>query len=89
MNTQKTDIEITNVLDSSYITELKTGAWKKQLNELSDGTYEIEVYWCAWIYENERNDHYQKHFDNLQPAEYFYGGLRNIAQAKKSMWRDI
>lgn len=83
----KEDAEIQNVLDSGYIQELKTGAWKKQLNEMTDGRYLVEVYWVPWISEVGREDQWEKYFTDQNEAEKFYQSLKTIAQVKKQMGR--
>jgi hypothetical protein len=78
-------LEIENVLYSGYIYEGTTGAWKKQLNEMSDKSYLVEVYWVAWIGEVGKSDEYEKSFTELNEAETFYQNLKTIAQARKKM----
>lgn len=80
-------MEIHNVFGSEYMAELKTGSWKKQLNEMTNGTYQVEVYWVPWLSESERIEEWEKSFANLKEAEQFYESLKKIAQARKSMTR--
>ena len=79
--------EITNVLYSEYIYEGKTGAWKKQLSEITDGRYLVEVYWDPWIGEVGHEEQRERYFTDLKEAETFYQGVKTIAQARKRMER--
>lgn len=83
----KEDAEIQNVLDSEYMQELKTGAWKKQLNEMTDGRYLVEVYWVPWISEVGREEQWERYFTDQSEAEKFYQSLKTIAQVRKQMNR--
>jgi len=80
-------MEIHNVLYSEYMKELQTGAWKKQLNEMSDGRYLVEVYWVPWIHEVGPTEQREKYFSDFKDALSFYQDLKTIAQARKRMER--
>jgi len=78
----KDSLGIVNVFASSYIQELKTGAWKKQLNELVSGEFMIEVYWDNWLYEPTKAETYERIFPTEQEASAFYGNLEGSAWRK-------
>lgn len=82
--TRTADTEIRCVVASGYIEELKTGAWKKQLNELTDGTYEVEVYWFPWIDGQEREEHWEWHFPDQAKAERHYSSLAKMSHVRRS-----
>ena len=63
------------VIDSKYIKERKTGAWKAQINELEDGKYLVEVYWDAYYLEVGRDEYYYKIFENEGEAQKLYDAL--------------
>ncbi len=79
--------DIEGILASAYMKELQTGAWKKQLNEMTDGRYLVEVYWVPWISEVGRTEQWEKYFTDLKEAERFYQDLKTIAQTRKRMSR--
>jgi hypothetical protein len=78
-------MDIEEVLASDYIIKLKTGAWKKQLNKMSDSTYLVEVYWSPWISEAGREQQWEKTFTDEREAYRFYENLKSAAQVKKTM----
>jgi len=78
-----TDTE--EVLASAYIQELKTGAWKKQLNRMTDEKFMVEVFWVPWYLEAERPERWEKWFDTENEATVFYKELGNMKQVRKMM----
>lgn len=81
------EIEIVDVCYSDIFAKLKRGGWKKQLNELSDGTYEVEVYWVHWITEEPHGNYYQRSFVSEENALVVYNDIDTISKAKKLLYK--
>ena len=76
--------DVKEVIASDYIKELKSGAWKKQCNRMSDG-FIVEIYWTPWIGENEKQGHWEKEFATEKEAYAFYESLDNMVQVKREL----
>jgi hypothetical protein len=76
-------VEIENVLASDPVVERKTGYWKKQLNEMSDGRYMVEVYWFEYLHETGSDDFYVAWFDTEEEATSVYERLTSMEKVKK------
>jgi len=77
------DVEPKDVYASAFISELKRGAWKKQLTEMTDGTYLVEVYWFPWLFEPDRPERWEKSFKNEKKAWEVYNSLTSMRKVKK------
>lgn len=76
-------MEIANVLYSDLFQEGKIGAWKKQLNQLSNNTFEIEVYYFPYIHEMTKPTTYDKTFKTELEALNIYEAITSTQKAKK------
>ena len=74
--------DVEDVLAADWIQELKTGGWKKQLNLMDDGSYEVSVYWVRWRFETERNDLWLQYFDDEKEAQRMYDSLKSMSLVK-------
>ena len=82
------NLEIMDVLDSGFIKELQTGAWKKQLNKGQYGKFEVEVYWFPWVHEGERRGHWFRIYCCEAEAQAVYDSLTSLRRVKKILVRD-
>ncbi len=82
------EAEIANVECSEPVVELKTGVWKKQFNNLSDGTFEVEVYWDPDYMEATKPDHWGTHCGTIPEAESVYNQLTSMYWVKKLLKKD-
>lgn len=86
--TEEDDLEIENVIDSGFVVEMKTGAWKKQLNMLGFRSWEVEMYWFPWSHEDVRPEHWSKRFRTEDEAKEIYDKITSRAAADKYLTRE-
>jgi hypothetical protein len=86
--TTHTHGDILDVPYSDFVVELKTGAWKKQLNQFEDGVFEVEAYWFNWIHESAVKGTYSKYFKALKEALTVYEKIHSLRDIQKLLDKD-
>jgi hypothetical protein len=75
--------DIVAVFYSDTFGMTSTRYWKKQLNKLDNGKFEVEVYDIPFISCESKNHNPVKEFDTEEEAYIFYKKITSIYKCKK------
>jgi len=81
-------VEIRNVIASDIVVEKKTGYWKKQLNEMTNRQYMVEVYLFN-LDGVDRDDYYIAWFNTEEEATDIYKQLTSMKKVKKLLTKSL